>query len=220
MQIVRFKKMNTLTRNHMPYLIFISAKTEKAFTKKITQLCAWIHQEGKEHAIGDVSFTLVAGRGHFSIRSAWIVTDMEELACKLDEVSKTGSTEGFIKNDLNEFNGYLTDEKIKMAEISLNKAKSRQSTGTGEYLILLEELKKAYINGFNGDWISLYENLDVNRISMPVYPFDGKSYWIPTVSPDVNSDLNDEDMIELFTKLQSGEIEIEDVQYLIGSVKQ
>lgn len=49
--------------------------------------------------------------------------------------------------------------------------------GIGEYKQFLESLKQLYLNGMKIDWNGFYENYNKERIILPNYPFERRTFW-------------------------------------------
>ncbi|MBD3315981.1 MAG: SDR family NAD(P)-dependent oxidoreductase, partial [Chitinivibrionales bacterium] len=134
-----------------------------------------------EKKIRDISFTLCAGRKSFGNRLAIIAKTKKELAEKisafLDGKSREDVFQGEIKKS-NAIAGILnrneTDEFIRLV------LESREPS----------KIAHLWVEGLFNDWQEYVNNGGGKRISLPTYPFDGKSYWISRYAPGMVIRLN------------------------------
>lgn len=76
------------------YLIPVSAKNKESFMQKVKDLHRFV-EENREIHLGDLSYTLGTGRGHYAYRLALVVRDREELLKQLNRFSGSDVDEGF-----------------------------------------------------------------------------------------------------------------------------
>ncbi|MCY9109396.1 SDR family NAD(P)-dependent oxidoreductase [Bacillus atrophaeus] len=150
------------------YFIPISAKTEKSLKQRVEDLLQWCQnktEQGENINLTDLSYTLCQRRGHFPLRTAWIVRDLNELQTKLQNFD-------------------LLEEAVK-SKLSIHREQNRQKklitemkniTGT-EYVEHLEKLKEFYKQGDVIEWKALFNGVHHKLISLPAYPFDRERYW-------------------------------------------
>jgi polyketide synthase PksJ len=153
------------------YLIPVSAKNEKAYERKLRQILEWLDGEGSKENLGNIAYTLLVRRTHFSYRGAFITNNKEQLKQQLRQVLENvqGSTERI--NDLKKKNQYES-LNIQFGEkllLQANKEKGEKE--------LLEDLIPYYLGGYELDWKVMYDKTNYTCIPMPTYPFDEKSFW-------------------------------------------
>lgn len=70
----------------------------------------------------------------------------------------------------------LESLKVKLAEMESGSFKSMESTigDVSDEAIIAGR----YVNGEDINWERLYENKDLRRLNLPVYPFDGERCWV------------------------------------------
>ena len=56
-----------------------SAKTKAVLSQKVVDMVKWLEKEGEKYPVEDISYTLVQGRSHFSVRLAVVARDTDEL---------------------------------------------------------------------------------------------------------------------------------------------
>ncbi len=130
-------------------LLIFSAKTPSAL-KKITLNFALHLKENPNIDMNDAAYTLKLGRREFEYRCL-LVCDTREEAIEA------------IENDKLIYAGHIKKD------ISYNPEKLKEYTE--------EELGIFWLQGEKIDWISLYEGKNRSKISLPVYPFEGQSFW-------------------------------------------
>jgi acyl transferase domain-containing protein len=77
-----------------PFAFFpFSAKTKAALKHKIEDMINWLEKEGEHYSSEDISYTLVQGRSHFSVRSAVVARDTNDLLHTLRAMVSKGELE-------------------------------------------------------------------------------------------------------------------------------
>ncbi len=152
-----------------PYhLILVSAKTEAALGRRLSQLDAWL-AENETADLGRVAYTLHRGRSHFQWRVAFVVSSTRELRDALAE-RLAQTTRG------RQAGTPAEEQRTLCARVG----RRLQSGGLdplahrGALLILAE----AYLNGALPGWEDIHRAGEVRRISLPTYPFERERYWI------------------------------------------
>lgn len=158
------------------YLIPLSAKSEEALRRKIKDLYDWLMDDGKDASIGDIAYTLLIGRSHFSIRSALIVSDNLELKQNLTKVLEEGNAVSYIsgRSRPGKADAMLREQGKRL----ISELCSDHALNGIAYREKLQALAEMYINGYDMDWEELYREETYKRISLPAYPFSGERYWI------------------------------------------
>jgi polyketide synthase PksN len=169
------------------YLICLSAKTEAALRQKEQDLACWLHKEGPEQNLPDISATLLWGREHFKIRSAILAGDMQELREKLTEIVENGQTAGYFtkkNSEWRELSLPLSKESgarnfSETFQAAFGELAARATVNKQEYINHLKILAALYVQGDDPDWNALFPDIKGQRISLPTYPFAREHYWIP-----------------------------------------
>ena len=165
------------------YIIPFSAKTETALMRKLDDFALWLNNNEKD-TIGDISFTLLAGRNHFSIRSVFIVKDIDDLKMQMKKVQENG-----ISNNYNteKYSEPPMKQDVLMKELGkyiLSEIENRPLDAL-EYIEKIEALTQLYLKGYDFDWKSLFKN-KAGTISLPTYPFEKDRYWVEKKEIPVN----------------------------------
>jgi acyl transferase domain-containing protein len=163
------------------YLIAISAKTREALERKYQELLKWL-EFNQDQSIGDIAYTLQMGRSHFSLRSALIVKDYQDLKQKIKEICQDKHTGEYWVNDLREAKSGPGIESRESGK-QLTREIQEHDLDAGEYKEKLTRLSGLYVNGSDLDWSGIYHGNGYRRISMPAYPFAAERYWIPDPEP-------------------------------------
>ncbi|WP_186785896.1 beta-ketoacyl synthase N-terminal-like domain-containing protein [Paenibacillus agilis] len=156
------------------YLICLSAKTAEALKAKQIALAAWLKQGTEEAKLLDISATLLAGREHFGVRAALVVSSIEELRQKLAQIMDGEDTEGY----------YAGPEDVhttvkSSTEIHVRKRISVKGSSSVAYKDKLIRLAKQYVEGENLDITALFEHAVYRRLALPTYPFAKERHWLP-----------------------------------------
>jgi acyl transferase domain-containing protein len=81
------------------YPFFFSAKTKMSLKRKIQDLHKWLVKEADNYPILNISYTLLTGRDHYSVRSGFIASSIEELKSKISEINSNGTADGYFTNN-------------------------------------------------------------------------------------------------------------------------
>ncbi|AEY66940.1 non-ribosomal peptide synthetase [Clostridium sp. BNL1100] len=154
------KKDVTLEKSR--HLLIFSAKTSSAL-ERMTSNFALHLKENPGIDMNDASYTLKLGRREFEYRCLLVCNTREEAI-------------EAIEND-----NLIYANNIK-------NGKSYNLENLKEYTE--EELGIFWLQGEKIDWISLYEGQGRNKLNLPVYPFEGQSFWAKSKKA-VKKDIND-----------------------------
>ncbi len=149
------------------YLFPISAKSENALNQLCARYAAHL-EKNKKISMDDLCFSASICRSHFDHRLAIVASTTDELKSGL--FAFMGGTPA-----VNVFSGLVDvdyPEKIS------------------EPWPILEDLAKSYTDGADIEWTSYYKNHDSSKIQLPLYPFQGESFWIEKKSRTIISDFS------------------------------
>ncbi|MBU8854954.1 SDR family NAD(P)-dependent oxidoreductase [Bacillus sp. FJAT-26377] len=156
-------------------LELITSSLYAAYEEKIIEY----HKPNKENesfisttniSLSDLCYTLQVGRESMKSRIAFIVSDIKELVEKLTLYIKGHEDiKSCFRNELGNFDSNF-DAKIISKDMYLEGITSAPQ---------LKTIAELWINGVDIDWKGLYnEGKGIQRIPLPTYPFERKSYWI------------------------------------------
>ena len=147
-------------REREEYIFTLSAKSRQSLRNLIHEYCFFLADTKFE--IADICYTSNVGRGHYEYRLAIKTKDVKQLKDCLEGIKKD-SWERAYRNGPVYFN-YLESRTEEIYEVGF---------GMESDIIINEYMKGKDIN-----WEALYDTTIRTRISMPVYSFTGKRYWI------------------------------------------
>jgi acyl transferase domain-containing protein/acyl carrier protein/NAD(P)-dependent dehydrogenase (short-subunit alcohol dehydrogenase family)/SAM-dependent methyltransferase len=161
-----------------PFLIVLSARAEEALSEQIQQLILNLKgRSADESDLLNVSYTLLAGRHHFSHRCAVVAADIQELIEALNARQGAIYSSGIVgarftpnKKSQNEL-----DELISSCGNSTKKYHDRPA--------LLGSIARYYCDGYDPDWSKLFGGMKISRVHLPSYPFSRNRYWVPLPGP-------------------------------------
>lgn len=162
-------KITRRTSKH-PVLVVLSARSSEALknnTVKLHRFC----QKHSELDPRDISFTLLAGRGHFENRLALIVKDMDDLILQLSHYIQYSDGENFSLKTI--YNTY-----VKTPANTIDKSIDIPSLNDDSvYETVLHKLALRFSEGAAINYNKLFEGQRVNRIPLPTYSFSKDQYW-------------------------------------------
>lgn len=169
----RQPEKNIETENQNPVGIVLSARNEDRLQDRARQLINVIEDAKFNNSrLTDIAYTLQVGREAMKERLAVVVSSIGELKDKLKSYLE----------------GQDNIEKFHHGQLVLDKAKStvrddgedlREAIDCWINKSNYSKLLDLWVKGLDFDWNKLYGELRPKRISLPAYPFAGKSYWIP-----------------------------------------
>lgn len=156
---------------HGKRIIVLSAKTKDSLLQKVENLEQWMQQEETPTEFVDISYTLSAGREHFAYRLGFVCEGKEELRKQLRKY----------RNDASAIHacGKLKPEELNALNKKAEGAVREMEQGSRFDSQLLQQILNLYLQGAHIAWKRLFGQEDVRRITMPSYPFQLRSYWIP-----------------------------------------
>ncbi|MFT4400843.1 SDR family NAD(P)-dependent oxidoreductase [Bacillus sp. SW14] len=146
----------------MPAVIPLSARNQERLRVYAKRLLDFLH-DGIQ--IRDLAYTLQVGREPMEERVAFAAADIQEL---------TGQLKAFAE-------GRETIQHCWMGRMSRGSDLSLSAETVHKSLELrnLDLIAEQWANGAAIDWTLLYEGKKPKRISLPTYPFEKVSFWVP-----------------------------------------
>ncbi|WP_186032470.1 SDR family NAD(P)-dependent oxidoreductase, partial [Burkholderia gladioli] len=165
------------------WLVTLSARTSGQLRQQIERLRAHCLRKPSLD-LGNLSFTLLAGRKHFGRRAAWVVSDLVELAAALGAALDTGR-----EMDRESSGNTAPAAGAAPARAWEEQAAALAAAGSEvEYRAALGALADAYLQGAEPQWRTLYADGGYRRMPLPTYPFARERYWLDaaamTLAPD------------------------------------
>ena len=150
-----------------PAIILLSAKNKERLIEQVKNLNHFLKQN-HTLALHEIAYTLQMGRTPMPERFAVLISTREALLEELDNYLN-GRSVGLSGNINEDKNNFVL--KGKAGEAYIQKAMKEKEA---------ESLAQLWIKGVNIDWNLLYPAQKPKKVSLPTYPFERRSYWIPT----------------------------------------
>ncbi|MDQ3288693.1 MAG: type I polyketide synthase [Pseudomonadota bacterium] len=159
-----------------PRIVVLSAKTEAALWRKVTDLVAWLHAGEDEH-LDDIAFTLATGRNLFAHRCVLVASDVGDLIAKLERLNRhRRAPDCFVGSDaersgnatpgLAEFANFLVQQVL--GDLPGEEVRSK--------LLALADL---YCRGATLSLEALFAGSGARRIALPTYAFEKRRFALP-----------------------------------------
>ncbi|KZW99784.1 hypothetical protein JL49_15650 [Pseudoalteromonas luteoviolacea] len=150
------KATNSIKLN-TPAVIVLSAKKPQSLIERAKQLVDFIAQQNfKDDVLADLAFTLQIGRENMAHRMAFSASSIAEVTKQLTLfiVGESGT--------------WQQAESIKdKISTCIEASNANISDALSQWLL-----------GADVNWTALYSDSQPNRLALPGYPFNPKSYWI------------------------------------------
>ncbi|UCH94697.1 MAG: SDR family NAD(P)-dependent oxidoreductase [Candidatus Aminicenantes bacterium] len=166
------------------YLIPISAKTSTALNQKLTDMIHWLENKGKNQQLKDISYTLLKGRSHFSLRSCLLVEnidDTSDLKKNLRQVLEGKEIDNYLFHHIKKSQFKPEPALVQLGEGLIKELQGyrEQRLTANQYKDKLLALADLYVKGYELEWRELYRGDCCQRISLPGYPFARQRCWVP-----------------------------------------
>ncbi len=160
----------------MPRIVVLSAKTEAALWRKVTDLVTWL-DAGKGEHLDDIAFTLAAGRSVFTHRCVLVVSDVNDLVAKLERLNRhRRAPDCFVGNDV-EHSGNATPGLAEFAHSLVHQVLG--GLPAEEMRSKLLALADLYCRGATLSLDALFAGSGAQRIALPTYAFEKRRFAIP-----------------------------------------
>ncbi len=143
-------------------LLVFSAKTSSALNKITADFLAFL-KKNSDINMADAAYTLQLGRAEMEYRRFLVCTSREDAIYALENIDS--APERVFDNVYGQ-----------SADIGI-----RDINPEGHSL---KELGQLWLKGARIEWTLLYKDVQRKRIPLPVYPFEGKSYWVDKMKKD------------------------------------
>ncbi|HEX3046696.1 MAG TPA: SDR family NAD(P)-dependent oxidoreductase [Bacillota bacterium] len=172
-----------------PLLLALSVKSKESLTRLVENYDSYINQT-LDCDIKELCFTANTGREHHNYRLAFLVRDLADLKEKLSraragdlgELDACGIYYGYHKVVANNKTNPEAQEISEEAKLELSRRANLKFTefieNGQEDPILAAEILQFYIKGADLDWEELYQGESIQKITLPVYPFERRKCWI------------------------------------------
>lgn len=171
-------------------ILTISAKSKESLQELISQYEKFIGEE-KVSNFTNICYTANTGREHFNYRVAMIVNNIDDLRDKIQYLKKFGLMNNADKQiyfnsfkvvvdstDKNSDVYEITEEEIRLLSNTVNQKVQEFSFNNITNEELLESICMSYIKGAKVEWDTWYRDSNIQKVSIPVYQFNGKRCWL------------------------------------------
>lgn len=154
-------------------IVPLSARTAEQLHQKAVDLLKFIgRRETSEHDLAEIAYTLQVGREPMEERVGFVVNSVDRLVEKLEAYiagrrDLEGIHQGQVKRNRESLSIISQDEDVKETIVDKLLAGNK-----------LSKLLDLWVKGLEFDWNKLYGEVKPGRISLPVYPFARKRYWV------------------------------------------
>ncbi len=175
--VVRSRKKQKMTENsNFPaYFIALSAKTKHALEMKCREMIDFIICKKSVVDLRNISYTLLDGRQHFAHRIAFFAQDEDGVKNTLQLILDGKTVENCCQNEVSRH--FRSQRKIQQMVNQLC-MECQNKEDTNSYLDNLNALSQFYCMGYQVSGVYLYGEDCSQKIKVPYYPFERKSYWL------------------------------------------
>lgn len=174
-------KERSVAQSRPSYLMVFSAKTKEALQRIFIDFRAWLETGGASHTMGDIAYSLLAGRSFFPFRYALVVDNIPELKQK---IKKAGEDDPELFHCISQPKINMDPERGKILCEELRNDNHWPAELYKEKLMVLAGL---FTGGYDIPFEDLYKNCGYMNISLPKYPFARDRYWLAK-NPELNTD--------------------------------
>lgn len=159
-----------------PQIVVFSAKHHERLQAVVRRMLAFV-ETNNDWSLPDLAFTLQTGRQAMECRMAVIASDRDELVQKLRDFLDADSLGHMHESSLPVFLGEQNEERSGTKNLisgNIEETVVRMLLAENN----LEKLALHWVQGGNIPWKSLHPSRQVHKLSLPVYPFERKRYWL------------------------------------------
>lgn len=185
------------TTTMVPYhLLLLSAKTKSALKTKINDFKTFL-QSKADNQLADICYTANTGRTHFNHRAACIAKTRAEFITALEKLADHDLHTSFIQPHRIYYQPFMPSSSPKRKRLShmltamgidppirghpkINEPKesARANKKSAQLLEILDNICKIYVENKNIRIDPLYDGLEMQKTTIPGYPFEHKRYWL------------------------------------------
>jgi len=159
-----------------PQLVIFSAATSQQLARVAQQILEYV-DKCEELPLQNLAYTLQVGRDDMDMRLAMVVSSRAELMAGIRQYLHREEA-----SDASYIDIYTGDNRSKESYF-----KSLYSGTAADQFVQrllenrdLEKLAQFWVSGGTLPWSILHKGEKLNRMSLPVYPFALKHYWVPS----------------------------------------
>lgn len=175
----------TKNADRKPRVLTMAAKTKWSLEQVVARYAAFI-DANKDVDLDNLCYTASVGRGHYNFRVAFGFEGYEDLKKKIDRLNcfgldhaepgvYYGSYKVVSDRRMERSEGEYTESQVRITNQQAEEIVSR--IGTAPSMADCAALCDHYIHGATIRWDALYNKAEVQKISLPTYPFERTVYW-------------------------------------------
>lgn len=183
------KVANKTEKSTQPQIVALSGKSENVIMDWVKKYHNYL-ETNTTIDLEQLAYTANTGRGHYEYRLVFIVSSLQEFKQKIAIILANGL------NDIQEDgicyarHKVVSDKKKDKDDYEISEIQKREITSEVNDLLQqlvgvnisensrdLHHLAKLYTTGASVDWNKLYDGKKLQRITLPVYPFEKIPYW-------------------------------------------
>lgn len=170
-------------------VLTISAKSARSLERLVDRYRKFLQEAAYDLPLRNVCYTANTGRWSYSHRLAVIATNRDELLRKLDLVAEmplaeAGTVDGCYYGEhriVPENEARIASDVSERQRLEWgSEANGLMQSAAGEAVSreLLSAACVLYVKGAFVDWALIYEGERINKISLPLYPYDESRCWV------------------------------------------
>ncbi|MGG0537714.1 HAD-IIIC family phosphatase [Priestia aryabhattai] len=187
------------------HILTLSAKNKNSLEKLLSDYQNYIEMKADIN-LASLCYTANTGREHFNYRIAMVVESINDLKEKLThlQLNKWVSNVenkiyfnqvqiSFEQDEGNNEHHTMTSREIKLLGDEANQKIEQLSSTDKNQLEIINTICEAYVEGAEIDWDIWYRGKSIEKIPIPVYPFEKKRCWfeVSKTTKKVNSIIED-----------------------------
>ena len=146
------------------HILVLSALDKNALNQMVKNFRKFLQSEGAQYDVGDICFSANTGRQHFVQRVAFIAENKDTLKAGLEH---------YLNN--------IADENV-LFEPPKDLLIPENTSGSS-----FRELAQFYCLGADINWEAIYPKEEFNKVILPTYAFQRKSFWFMPVEKNIKS---------------------------------
>jgi 3-oxoacyl-(acyl-carrier-protein) synthase/acyl carrier protein len=165
-------------RARSAYLVVLSARTPEQLRTQAERLAARCAAE-PELDLGDVAFTLIAGRRRFRHRLACVAHDPAGLAAALRDHLRGGRPDGVVTGHA----AATEPERPMLRRFGDQCVWDSRDVAGAELTDHLRTIGELFVQGYDLDYDALFAGDGRRRVPLPTYPFARERFWASDAAP-------------------------------------
>ncbi|MCP3774856.1 amino acid adenylation domain-containing protein [Paenibacillus sp. MZ04-78.2] len=193
--------------DHEPQLFVLSAQSEASLNELAQRYLQFI-SDNAQASLKQICYTAGTGRAHLDHSVAMVVTSRQEIAEKLSRMIQGEKDVTRVYFGYRKLKDIKPDEQERMNQ-QTSALMQRPALNKEERMAWLTQAAELFVQGASLDWESIYFGQQVQKISLPLYPFERNRCWIDVIHTPANE--AGREGVEMPVKLNPTKTHIESV---------